>query len=442
MNSPAFDAGVMKGDEILTFQGFRGETYRKWIDGIRRLTTDTASGLKIPVIVGRDGKQMTVQIEVPPRERAAATRPLAQPGSPLVQPGVAPQANVAVVGGNNVAIGGSGPFVDFFGGEQAASPHDRAVAQLVRIGRGPTPGQAKGAPAGVPAPAPTAVPAKGGARVGMAGFRDDASGMVVMVDVAGLPSGTYSVSIADPSVLGGAAVAGPNSASPNVAPPAQPTTSPQTPPAGSGQRISPNGSVPPPAKPGQPQGNLQLKPSIEIPQTVLAQVAAPPDPIPTSAPNPADAKTNPGTRPAVPLAAGTGSGTLKNIGTLTVDVNGAGRLQQRVESARVRDVVGEALVIYGQHASPPTATPANPDATSPPPNRPGLNGPISTGNYDQSLQGSNLQVPVAGGIIQLITDRRPRAGLAPPSTRAPGGAGGPVEQPASVPPPANQNLVR
>jgi hypothetical protein len=440
MNSPAFDAGVMKGDEIVTFQGFRGETYRKWIDGIRRLTTDTAPGLKIPVILGRDGKQMTVQIEVPPRERAATTRPLAQPGSPLVQPGAAPQTNVAVVGGNNVAIGGSGPFVDFFGGEQAASPHDRAIAQLVRVGREPTPGQAKNASAGTPAPAPTAVPAKGGARVGMAGFRDDPSGMVVMVDVAGLPSGTYTVSIADPSVIGGAAVAGPNSATPNVTPPAQPT-SPQAPPAGSGPRISPNGSVPLPAKPGQPQGSLQLKRSIEIPRTVLAQVAASPDPIRTSPPNPADANANPGTKPAVAPAAQTGPGTL-SIGTLTVDLNGAGRLQQRVESARVRDVVGQGLIIYGQRNLPPTATPANADASAAPPTRPGLNGPISAGNYDQSLQGSGLQVPVAGGIIQLITDRRPPAGLAPQSTQAPGGVGGPVEQPASAPPPANQNLVR
>jgi len=65
MNSPAFDAGVMKGDEIVAFQGFRGESYPKWIDGIRRLTTDTAAGLKIPVVVARDGNQTTVQIVVP-----------------------------------------------------------------------------------------------------------------------------------------------------------------------------------------------------------------------------------------------------------------------------------------------------------------------------------------------------------------------------------------
>lgn len=440
MNSPAFDAGVMKGDQILTFQGFRGETYRKWIDGIRRLTTDTAPGLKIPVILGRDGKQVTVQIQVPPRERAVAARPLAQPGSPLIQPGIGPQTNVAVTGGSNVGIGGSGPFVDFFGGEPAASPHDRAVAQLVRVGREPTSGQAQGSPIAAPAPAPTAAPAKGGARVGMAGFRDDALGMVVMVDVAGLPSGTYTVGIADPSVLGGAGVASPNSPTSNATAPAQPAA-PQAPPPGSGQGISPNNGVPP-ATPGQPQGRLQLNPGLEIPRTVLAQVAAPPDPIPNSAPNPADAKTNPGNRPAAAPTTGTGSGTLKNIGTLTVDLNGAGRLQQKVESGRVRDVVGQALVVYGPHASSPTATPKNSDVASQPPSRPGLSGPISAGNYDQSLQGSGIDVPVAGGIIQLITDRRPSAGPMPQSAQAPVGAGEPVDQPASVPPPANQNLVR
>src|SRR5262249_36637425 len=59
MNSPAFDAGVLKGDEIIAFQGFRGDSYREWIDGIRRLATDTGAGLKIPVVVARNGKQVT-----------------------------------------------------------------------------------------------------------------------------------------------------------------------------------------------------------------------------------------------------------------------------------------------------------------------------------------------------------------------------------------------
>jgi hypothetical protein len=441
MNSPAFDAGVMKGDEILYFQGFRGETYRKWIDGIRRLTTDTAPGLKIPIIVARAGKQLTVQIQVPARERAAPARPLAQPGSPLIQPpqpAATPPTNVAVAGGNNVAIGTSGPIADFFSGEQAASPHDRAVAQLVRIGGDPTPGQSNAASAGAPASPPTAAPANGGPRVGIAGFRDDAAAMVVMVDVAALPTGTYTVRIADPSVIGGAAVASPNRAGPNITPPVQPSR--QAPGVGR-QGASPNGAVPPRAQPGQPQGSLQRKPGIEIPRTVLAQISAPPDAIPASEPNLPNPKTNVANNASAAPPPQTGAGTLKNIGTLTVDLNGTGRLQQKVESARVRDVVGQALVIYGQHTPAPTAAPEKSNAGSTAPTRPGLSGPISAGNYNASLEGG-AEVPVAGGIIQLVMDRRPPEGLSPQSTQAPPGTNGATEQPASVPPGAGQNLVR
>ena len=220
MNSPAFDAGVMKGDEIVAFQGFRGESYRKWIDGIRRLTTDTAAGLKIPVVVTRDGKQLTVQIEVQEKAvRPSNPRAFGQNGSQLIPPGVGPAlpgssgptgAPVAVGGGgNNVVVGGGGPFGEFFGGP-AASANERAVAQIVRIGGQPTPnpsGTAAGpSAAGTNQATPetstvgaTAAPKNGGARIGMAGFRDDPTGMLVMVDVGALPPGNYKWELAIPA---------------------------------------------------------------------------------------------------------------------------------------------------------------------------------------------------------------------------------------------------
>ena len=135
---------------------------------------------------------------------------------------------------------------------------------------------------------------------------------------------------------------------------------------------------------------------------------------------------------------GTGAGMLSQLGTITVDQNGAGRLQQKVESARVRDVVGQAIVLYSQAAPPQTAVPVNPGTNSP--SRPGVGGPISAGNYDQRLKGG-AKTPVAGGIIQLINDRRPPAAV-PQSTQAPAGTNGAVEQPASATPPVRQNLVR
>jgi hypothetical protein len=452
MNSPAFDAGVMKGDEILYFQGFRGETYRKWIDGMRRLTDDTAPGLKIPVVLNRDGKQVNVQIEVPARPvRPSTTRPLAQPGSSLVQPGITQPPGVPAAGGNNIVVGNSGPFVDFFGGEQAASPHDRAAAHLVRLGS-PQP-QNSGAPATAanPTPGATAAPINAGPRVGMAGFRDDASGMVVMVDVAALPPGEYAVSITDPSAIGGAAVLGVGPTVPGVGQPSQPTA-PQTP-APRIQPAQPGGGLPAPAKGGQPQGRLQPKSTTEIPRTILAQVGATTDTVPPTGETrpstvPPTGQATPDRTPPTGLpranaparaGGGTGVGTLSQLGTITVDQNGAGRLQQKVESARVRDVVGQAIVLYSQAAPPQTAVPATPGGNSP--SRPGIAGPISAGNYDQSLKGG-AKAPVAGGIIQLITDRRPPANIAPQATQAPAATNGAVEQPANATPPAGQNLVR
>jgi len=214
LNSPAYDAGVMKGDEISVFQGFRGESYREWIDGIRRLTTDTGAGLKIPVVLARDGKQVTVQIEVQPKPAPRPTGRALSPGSPLIPPGVGPAlpdtgsqpAPVAVGGngGNNVVINNDVGLAD----SVAATPNERAVAHIVRIGGQPSSnppsvtaeavggnGVKERAATQKSAVAATSTPPSAAPRIGMAGFRDDPTGMVVMVDVGALSQGTYSVTI-------------------------------------------------------------------------------------------------------------------------------------------------------------------------------------------------------------------------------------------------------
>jgi len=433
MNSPAFDAGVMKGDEILAFQGFRGDSYRKWIDGIRRLTADTGAGLKIPVIVDRDGNQVSVRIEVPAKPVRSAPGTLA-PGNPLIPPGVGPAlpatesqppAQVAVVnGGNNVAVENAPAGVAV--GAAEASPNERATAQIVRIGGSPsanpgaTPNSTEGA---------TAAPVKGGAHIGMAGFHDEPSGMIVVVDVGALPQGSYTVAIADPSVVGGAAVTTPAATNPNVQSPTQP-------PAPGNRDIPNNNPLPGPKGASQPQGSLPPTSSGLIPRSVLAQVipttntAAPQGttgkvidpPSQTGGVHPASAPPS-----AKPQNNAGGGAILNQIGTLTVDQSGTGRLRQKVESVQVRNVVGQAIVLYSQNGSAP-------NTTSNDVNRGGV--------LTQQQAAGGAQVPVAGGIIHLVTDRRPQAPTGPQAVQTPAAANGAVEQPASAAPPAGQNLVR
>jgi membrane-associated protease RseP (regulator of RpoE activity) len=501
LNSPAFDAGVMKGDEIVAFQGFRGESYRKWIDGIQRLTADTAPGLKISVVIARDGKQMTVPIEVPQRPVRPSTPPiLAQPGNTAaIQPGLGPGTPSAIVGGNggnSVVFDNSGPFGEFFGGETATA-NDRAIAHLVRIGGQPLPKKAPGTP-GAPQNSTTgaaAAPPNGAARIGMAGFRDEPSGMMVMVDVGALPPGNYNVAITDPSTIVGAAATGTGVVNPNVPRPPQ-LAPPQAPPPapGTGGTVVPKGAAPAqPAAPQTPQPQSNLPPASNrlVPYTVLAQVAAtaepantelgsssaadkirptgeviPPSSTPTGQLNDGQgaqaAQATTGTAQNVASAAPVGA-ALNQIGTITIDQSGTGRMQQKLENVQVRSVVGQAIVLYSQ-GGPQTSLPANlngsagsakrqgvTDSTARDSQRPtdAIGGQGSAASQTATPQQAtpqqatpNSQVPVAGGIIQLVTDRRPPPTTVPATTQAPAATNGAIQQPASATPPAGQNLVR
>lgn len=502
LNSPAFDAGVMKGDEIVAFQGFRAESYRKWIDGIRRLTTDTAAGLKIPVVISRDSKQITVGIEVPQKPvRTSTPRALAQPGgSTLIPPGLGPATTAPIVGGNggnSVVIDNSGPFGEFFGGE-AATSNDRAIAHIVRIGGRPLP-NAPGIPGAAQKSAVgAAAPPNGAARIGMAGFRDEPSGMLVMVDVGALPPGNYTVAITDPGIIVGSAATGTGVANPNVpgpqqlAPPQAPVPTP-----GNGGTVVPKGAAPvQPAAP-QPQSNSQPASNRVLPYAVLAQVAdaaqaasgdfgtssaadrnPPTGERNTSTVPPTGTVIPPGNTPtgqlnnAQPAQAGqpvTGTGqsavngapasaTPNQIGTITIDQSGTGRMQQKLENIQVRSVVGQAIVLYSQ-GGPQTTLPANLNGSAGAASRQGVTDSTARGSQPRTDanggQGSaasqtaalqpatpESQVPVAGGIIQLVNDRRPPPTAVPPTTQSPAGANGAVEQPASATPPTGQNLVR
>jgi hypothetical protein len=224
-------------------------------------------------------------------------------------------------------------------------------------------------------------------------------------------------------------------------------------PAGSGDGAAPAGGG------GSPQGRIEPS-NQQIPRTVLAQVADTPVAEPREPNVAAPGTPGSGTLVRPPDAPGTGQGNPEEaiptgtsgndngipstgvnndvidggagsgipgggvgpslrIGTLTVDQSGTGRLQQVVESVRVQDVVGQAIAIYSQNATPQTTLPPNLDATTDPttgvqrtPARPTTTGPVVagqpattnvTGGTATGPNNVNGNGPVAGGIIRLMS---------------------------------------
>jgi hypothetical protein len=471
--SPAFEAGVKVGDEIISFHAFTADSYRKWIDGIRRITTETPDGTMMSLVVLRDGKRTALRILNPTTvQRTTGPRPLAQttqvtPPTPGVVPvPVGPGAVPA--GGNNVNVGNAGPFGAFFGGD-TETVNERAIAHIHKLNSPPAAGKVPVADPGTTDAGAGAAPANDGMRIGMAGFRDDPSGMVVMVDVGALPAGNYIVGISDPSIMSGTsdtAAANPrvNSGGNKQAnPPLLPLPAPGTAP---GNTKQPAGAAPAVPAPGsnQPQGSVLPNLHGQIPRTVLAQVSetdpaaqnaitippsgrATPSTIPpsgrvTPSTIPPSGKVNPSsTTPTGQSAvnnaqraqlgqnaAGTNPGnvaagsTMNDIGVLTVDQSGTGRMQQTVDGVQVRNVVGQAIVIFSQGGTQQTTVPANLSGTAGASTTQGVTDTTSARGSQNVVDGqpgaarsqaaagqavAGARTPVAAGIIRLISDRRP-----------------------------------
>jgi hypothetical protein len=535
--SPAFDAGIREGDEIVSFDGFKGKSYREWIDGIRKLVTDTPDGEAVAIDLVRDGKRVTARIRTP-QARADDPRGPELLGQQLPAEGGLGQGDAIPLGGNQPygpgVLSDNDVFINggLFGDEATGALGgitERAVAEIFHLpppqqttqlnqaaqqaaaaGAGPNRQPAPGAASPRQTPvAPNNLAAGQAGRIGLAGFRDDQNGMLVMLDVGGLAPGSYPVGIEDPGLI----FAGQRplrSAQNNLGLPAQDVpardrTNRISPPANNqrtnNRRLNDRPiNVPTPRAnpqrrevPGGVDGRQSQAPratSELIPPTVLAQVAddgdatsgtgtpptgqvnppltpptgqvnppltpptgrvlppgapptgrvlppgappsgrvLPPGTTPTGQPDP-DAVSEQGSTQGITddVASGNtlGSQILSQIAVLTVDQSGTGRLQQVIEGVRVRDVVGQAIVIYA---------PATPPATTVPPNTnvSGTRASASAvaGGQQQAVtaprqaaesrqlpgrapqQATNTvplagsPTPVAAGIIRLMSDRRP-----------------------------------
>lgn len=476
--TPAFAAGIKRGDELASFSNFKANSYRKWIDGIRRLATEAKGGEMIPVVVLRNGEQVATEIRAP----ESHTGPIQLPIGPQVaqQPmptGQQPDVVGVPLGGANVAIDSVGPFADFFN-QNGTPAAERAMAELFRVNgsaNNPNPNESEANPntalpvgGGDQSPAALAgSPKLGNARIGLAGFRNDPNGMLVMVDVGGLQPGNYLVGIGDPSVAGQDSHAGgtvlphvqvpaanqPGGTDNGAEAPAAATPEGPAPPAGGAEQP---GNRQRTTRPAAPQSNVRPDERL-IPRTVLAQVAANDVLSPARAqPNAKNGTSVPATgqeRPATIPATGkvnpsstlpTGQSAVNNalteqmkqarsgqtgpgaapitqpVGTLTVDQSGTGRLQQVVEGVQVQNVIGQALILVAQPAPTDATLPPNLDAT--------VEGKVADQAQNATSQrlpnqttsaaanggdGKSVNGPVAAGIIRLLSDRGPGLNQAP-----------------------------
>jgi PDZ domain len=538
--SPAFEAGIREGDEIVSFDGFQADSYRKWVDGIRKLVGESPEGKTMPIQLLRGDEVLNLRLRKPVSKADDPRLPMPQlvnppsgqqgqfpaPSGPMPPTGQQPRQGS---GGNSVGI------ANFSGGQprnEAGSTTDRAMAEIYRLngnqqlgqqpragsGLGSNPpvggqqqpgiGQTNQGPASASGTAGQGAAAEGGGGqtpIGFAGFQDDQNGLMVMVDVGGLAPGNYTVSIDEAGIGGGrGSVSGqlPTDASPPQADPSQ--LQRQPPPSGrEGNRVGPQQGTAP-ATSGGPGGQLQnpggepqgyQKLRLEIPRTVLAQVGGENrSDLPAASGSAANAASQvpretpasgeinqlgttpsgpsgtngaadnqfdtppPGTPSGGPSGGGlSGGGAMgTQVGMLTIDESGTGRLQQVVEGLQVQNVVGQSIVIHSQGAGTGTALPPNLDAGAAPlqaqgrvddgqfpqdgglpsaPQQPGaaqqqpsglqaVDSPQvrdQSGQQQQTQQGGIVTQPgngspVAAGIIRLMTGRDPagRAGRAAP----------------------------
>jgi hypothetical protein len=463
--SPAFDAGVRKGDEIVSFDGFRGESYRDWIDGMGRLVTDTPDGETIAIELLRGGKRVAARIRAP-EARADDPRlpgllaPMPQQGLPGVptqsgQPGI-PQPNQPLVGGSGSDVFiNNAPFSEAFNAGDG-NVNDRAMAEIVRLSpqqqsapadnlNAGTNAQQRAGARGVGPQQPTPPNATSGeaGRIGVAGFRNDANGLLVMIDIAGLEPGSYRVGIDDPGVVIGSdstvtggvptgIVTPPNRANQIDLPAGNQPAVPQN-----GAGVKPGTAQPNPADAGAPQADGRTDQS-DIPPSGLARpLSTPPSGLARPLSTPPSGQTRPLTstptglpdtrqpgRADTPPGESSQGGTLSQIGVLTVDQSGTGRLQQVVEGVQVAEIVGQAIVIYAPARPPQTAIPPDPNVSgvregAGDPNVPAESqataGATQAPRQNAAAIAGAAQVngatqPVAAGVIRLLSDRRPALG--------------------------------
>lgn len=206
--SPAWDAGIRPGDQLLSIEGVKVRKLAPWVEDIARLLDDQKDGHAVAAQVKRKDEQLDLRIKLPvsraaqardarqadlaaaelARKQAQGAGQPQQPGTTIVNGGEGEQDyyGPGYAGGGGLVGGG---YAD--GGvpnENADDRNpDRAIAQLAAM---------------------NTLGSGGGGQVGLATFQTSGSSVAANVVVRGLPQGSYVVGIDDGSGMVGAGGAG------------------------------------------------------------------------------------------------------------------------------------------------------------------------------------------------------------------------------------------
>ena len=200
--SPAWDAGIRRGDQLLSIEGMKIRKLAPWVEDIARLLDDKEDGRSVAAQVQRKDNQLDLRIKLPvsraaearnARQADLATKKMAdkqgqgggqqQPGQTIVTGGEGEHDNYGpgYVGGGGLVSGGvvdDGVRSDVNDDRMA----NRAVARLAAVNT--LGNNVRG-------------------EIGLATFQETGSSVAASVAVRGLPQGSYVVGIDDGGAMAG-----------------------------------------------------------------------------------------------------------------------------------------------------------------------------------------------------------------------------------------------
>lgn len=230
--TPAWDAGIRKGDKLISLNNLKPKVFDEWVKDLNRILADTPDGQSVPVVIERDNEQLELRVRLPISHADAARdrrqeleqqeelarqyrqMQMSQPvEGAVLQQGRTPASNYGPGYGGYGYDGGSVAVFDDDG--QPARGDGRlagsAMARLFATSKvGTSAGRANNADFDNAQQNAFQNSQATGNQIGTATFQSNGLGVVANVEVNGLPPGNYLVGISQDSGMRGLGVGGVN----------------------------------------------------------------------------------------------------------------------------------------------------------------------------------------------------------------------------------------